>query len=466
MQMIKCSEVIEATKGKLVSGSDDTEFLNISTDSRSIRSGELFIPIKGERFDGHDYIEDALRSGGAGTITQRDITDIVKGNREAAFEKKVIIKVDDTLKALKDLALYYRQKFKIPFVGITGSVGKTSTKDMVACILMQEYNVLKTQGNFNNEIGVPLTIFKLEPYHEAAVLEMGMSGLGEISSLTSIVRPQIAVITNIGMSHIGKLGSRQNILKAKMEIVEGVPRNGLVVLNGDDNLLYGLKGFLNRRTVYYGMDEGVDYQAYNIQNAGESGVYFDINIKGREYNIHVPLPGVHNVYNTLAAIAVGVEMEVPVDKIIEGVKFFTSDKMRLNIISYNKIKIINDTYNASPQSMEAALRVLKDINGYKRRIAVLGDMLELGEWAYNAHFNIGKFAVSLGIDYIITVGENGKSIAEGALEAGARREKVKSFPDNIKAIEFLKDLVTEEDVILVKGSRGMGMEEIVLQLTK
>ena len=466
MQIMKCSEVIDAVNGKLVSGSEDNEILNISTDSRTIRNGELFIPIKGERFDGHNYIEHALLSGAAGTITQRDIADIARSDNGTAFVNKTIIKVDDTIRALKKLASHYRQKFKIPFIGITGSVGKTSTKDMIFCILMQEYNILKTGGNFNNEIGVPITIFNLESYHEAAVLEMGMSNIGEISSLTSIVRPKIAVITNIGMSHIEKLGSRQNILKAKMEILEGVPKDGMIVLNGDDNLLYGLKGFLDKHTVYYGMDEGLDYQAYNILNAGESGVYFDINIKDREYKVHVPLPGVHNIYNALAAVAVGIEMGVSADRIIEGIKLFTPDKMRLNIISYNGIKIINDTYNASPQSMDAALRVLKDVNSSGRRIAVLGDMLELGEWAYNAHFNLGKFAVASGIDYIITVGQNGKNIAQGALAAGAQHGKVKIFSSNYAAIEFLKGFITDEDVILVKGSRGMKMEEIVQNLTK
>lgn len=471
MQSIKCNEVIKAIDGKLISGKNDTEFVNVSTDSRTIRNGELFIPIKGERFDGHDYIEHAFQSGAAGAITERDAAEIYKSDNGIDFGEKTIIKVDDTLKALRNLASYYRQKFKIPFIGITGSVGKTSTKDMISCILMQEYNVLKTEGNLNNEIGLPLTIFNLEPYHEVAVVEMGMSSIGEISRLTSIVHPKIAVITNIGMSHIEKLGSRQNILKAKMEILEGVPKDGLVVLNGDDNLLYGLKGFLDKHTVYYGMDEGLDYQAYNIQNAGESGVYFNITIKNKEYKIHVPIPGVHNIHNALAALVIGIEMGVPVDEIIEGIRLFTPDKMRLNIVSHKGFKIINDTYNANPQSMEAALRVLKDINSIngnspRRRIAVLGDMLELGDWSYDAHFNLGKFSVSLGIDYIITVGQDGKNIAKGALEAGAGHEKVKSFSDNIEVSEFLKGFISDDDVILVKGSRGMKMEEIVLNLTK
>jgi len=465
MEKIKCSEVIEATGGKLVSGNCDTDFVNVSTDSRTIKENELFIPIRGEKFDGHDFIEDALKAGAAGVLAQRDIN---AGLKER-FSDRAVIRVEDTLKALRDLAKYYRSKFRIPFVGITGSVGKTTTKDMIASVLMQEYKVLKTEGNFNNEIGLPLTVFNLDSSHEAAVLEMGMNALGEISRLTAIARPRIAVITNIGLAHIGKLGSRQNILKAKMEILEGVPKDGLVVLNGDDSLLYGLKGFLDRRTVYYGMGEELDYQAYNIKNAGEAGGYFDINIKGREYKIHVPLPGVHNVYNALAAIAVGIELGIPAEKIARGIESFSSAKMRLNIVFLNGIKIINDAYNASPQSMEAALRVLKDMKDAKssgRKIAVLGDMLELGEWSYNSHYNIGKFAVSLGIDYIITVGENAKAISEGAIQAGALPERVKWFTNNEEAAEFLNQILHPEDIVLVKGSRGMKMEEIVQRLTK
>jgi UDP-N-acetylmuramoyl-tripeptide--D-alanyl-D-alanine ligase len=464
MESIDCKDVVEAVNGKLISGRFDTEFIGVSTDSRTTKTGELFVPIKGEKFDGHDYIEHAFNSGALGTITEKNI-------KKTHFPEKSIIKVDNTLKALKDLASYYRQKFKIPFIGITGSMGKTTTKDMISNILSQEYNVLKTEGNYNNEIGLPLTMFNLESHHQVAVLEMGMNSPGEISNLTSITRPKIAVITNIGMSHIEKLGSRQNILKAKMEILEGVPKDGLVVLNGDDNLLYGLKGFLSKHTVYYGMDENLDYQAYNIQNAGESGVYFDISIRGKEYKIHVPIPGVHNVNNALAALVVCFEMGMPVEKIIKGIRFFTSNKMRLNVLCRNGIKIIDDTYNASPESMKAALMVLKDVKDVeghnpKKRIAILGDMLELGEWAKDSHFNLGKFAITQGIDYIITIGEHGKSIADGALKAGASQEKVKSFFSNAQVLKFLENLISKGDAILIKGSRGMKMEEIVQGLLK
>lgn len=456
MQFLKCEEIIKATRGSLLSGDESTEFSDISTDSRKIGLNDLFVPIIGERFDGHDFIEQSLERGAAGALTARDIL---------APEGKVVIKVEDTLKALGEVACYYRQKFNISLVGITGSVGKTSTKDMVAGVLGQKYNILKTEGNFNNEIGLPLTLFKLDSGHKAAVIEMGMSGFGEISRLTSIARPDVAIITNIGMSHIEKLGSRQNILRAKLEILEGLNRNGLVILNGDDSLLSGLKGMLDFRTVYYGTGDDVDYQAYNVQTAGESGTRFEVAVGNREYKVHVPVPGIHNVYNALAAIAAGMEFKVPMEKIVQGIGEFSPGKMRLNIISCNDIKIINDAYNASPQSMEAALGVLKDVGGKSRKVAVLGDMLEMGEWAHRAHVDVGKNAVGKGIDYLITVGEQGRNIAGGALEAGAAADRVYSFKSRDEAAEFLKSFVKSGDVILVKGSRGMKMEEIVNQLT-
>ncbi|MFZ5985967.1 MAG: UDP-N-acetylmuramoyl-tripeptide--D-alanyl-D-alanine ligase [Bacillota bacterium] len=456
METLKCEEIVKATGGVLLSGDMDASFDSISTDSRKIKQGDLFIPLIGEKFDGHQYIENSFKEGAKGCLTQKNIEPL---------GDKIIIKVQDTSKALRDLASYYRQKFDIPFVGITGSVGKTSTKEMVSSVLSKGFNVLKTQGNFNNEIGVPLTVFGLENSHQAAVVEMGMSGFGEISRLTSIVKPDIAIITNIGLAHIEKLGSKINILKAKMEILEGLNSQGLVILNGDDNLLYGLKGLLKFRTVFYGFEEGLDYQAYNVNSLGEQGSTFEITIGNREYKIRVPVPGIHNVYNALAGLAAGIELGIPVGKIVEGIEEFTPEKMRLNIINHNGIKIINDAYNASPQSMEAAINVLKDISGNKRTIAVLGDMLELGDMSYKAHFDVGKFAVARGVDYIAAVGENGRNIAHGAIDAGAEAYKVFQFKDNEEAGKFLKGFVKTDDVLLVKGSRGMKMEEIVNMLT-
>ncbi|MEN2774089.1 UDP-N-acetylmuramoyl-tripeptide--D-alanyl-D-alanine ligase [Acetivibrio clariflavus] len=457
MEILKCKEIVKAVDGKLLSGSLEAEFSNITTDSRVVKNGDFFIPLVGEKFDGHDYILSSFEKGAAGCLTHRDMSGV---------DGKIVIKVEDTLAALRKLAAYYRQKFDIPFVGITGSVGKTSTKDMVYSVLSQKYNVLRTQGNFNNEIGVPLTVFNLESYHEAAVVEMGMSGLGEISRLTSIVRPDIAIITNIGLSHIEKLGSRQNILRAKMEILEGLKDNGLVILNGDDNLLSGLKGLLKHRTVFYGMEDGLDYQAYNISSQGEMGTSFEITIGYKDYKVHVPAPGIHNIHNALAAIAVGVELNIPVEDIIKGIGEFLPGKMRLNIIDLNGIKIINDAYNASPQSMEVAINVLKDVaNSNNRTIAVLGDMLELGDISVKAHRDIGKYAAMKEVSYIFTVGKKSKDILEGAIEAGMEKDRVLHFEDNAEAGKFLIDFVKPGDVLVVKGSRGMKMEEIVNLLT-
>jgi len=455
MQTLKCSEIIGAVGGTLLSGNSETVITGVSTDSRTISAGDLFIPIAGARFDGHDFIAQAFERGAAACLAhKKDIPDV----------SGTVIKVTDTLKALGDLASFYRKKFNIPVVGITGSVGKTSTKDMVAAVLSQQYRVLKTEGNFNNEIGLPLTMFNLDSSHQCAVIEMGMSGFGEISRLSKISLPDIAIITNIGLSHIEKLGSRQNILKAKMEIMDGLSKKGVVILNVDDQLLSGMRNLLPYKTIFYGLEDDADYQAFDIKTAGEQGTYFKIEINNKTYEVHIPVPGIHNVHNALAAIAAGIELKVPVEKIIKGIGEFTPSKMRLNILSFNSIKIINDAYNASPQSMEAALGVLKDIAG-NRKIAVLGDMLEMGSWADKAHKDVGKFAFESGVDILITVGENGRNIAKGALESGMSPEKVHECENNGEIVKLLESFITNGDVILVKGSRGMKMEEIVEQLT-
>ena len=425
MEILRCAEVIKAVDGILLSGDIGTKFYGVSTDSRNIKQGDLFIPLVGERFDGHDYICKSLQGGALGSFTQNDGADSDGG---------VLIKVPDTLKALGKLAAYYRGKFDIPFIGITGSVGKTSTKEMISCILHEEFNVHKTQGNFNNEVGVPITIFELGYPNEVSVIEMGMSGFGEISYLTSIVRPNIALITNIGVSHMEKLGSKNNILKAKMEVLEGLNKEGVVILNGDDSLLYSLKELLDYKTVFYGIGEELDYQGYNIESLGENGSTFDVQIKNREYTVKVPVPGMHNIYNALAGIAVGAELGMVPEKIIRGIEKFIPEKMRLNIISHNSIKIIDDIYNASPQSTKAAIDVLRDISKNSRTIAVLGDMLELGDISEEAHFDIGRYAIDMGVDHIVSIGKYRNSIVDGAF----MQEQRKWIPSPLKATQKLR----------------------------
>ncbi len=451
MIRLTAAEIIEATGGVLLSGRADMSFSCISTDSRKAGPGCLFIPLKGERYDGHDFIAGAFGNGADAALTERGLTDA---------DDRMLIKVDNTQKALQDIAAYYRKKFPIPFVGITGSVGKTSTKDMVACALGAVYNVLKNEGNLNNEIGVPLTIFRLEPSHQAAVVEMGMSGFGEIRTLTGIVRPKVGIITNIGISHIEKLGTRQNILKAKLELLEGLEPGGLLILNGDDVMLSGVKDLLDVRTVSYGLEEGVDYQAYNVRSRGENGIDFGIILGGREYNVHLPVPGVHNVYNALAALAAGQELGIDVQELIRGIASYSPGNMRLNIIKADGITVINDAYNASPQSVKAAIDVLDELEA-DRRIAVLGDMLELGDWSVDAHLETGRNAAGSMTDIIITVGDAAADIARGAVEAGFPPECAVMTGSNDQALDYLRSIVVKGDAILVKGSRGMKMEEIV-----
>jgi UDP-N-acetylmuramoyl-tripeptide--D-alanyl-D-alanine ligase len=459
MIRLTTAEILEATGGILLAGRADEAVSGISTDSRKTGPGYLFVPLKGERYDGHDFIAGAFENGADAALTERGPEDL-----SDAAEGKILIKVGDTLKALQDIAAYYRKRFPIPFVGITGSVGKTSTKNMVACALGAVYNVLKNEGNLNNEIGVPLTIFRLDDSHEAAVVEMGMSGFGEIRTLTGIVRPKVGIITNIGISHIEKLGSRQNILKAKLELLEGLQPDGLLILNGDDVMLSGVKDLLDVRTVSYGLEEGVDYQAYNVRSRGEMGIDFGITIGGREYNVHLPVPGVHNVYNALAAIAAGQELGIDVQELIKGIAAYSPGSMRLNIIKADGITIINDVYNASPQSMKAAIDVLDELEA-DRRIAVLGDMLELGDWSVDAHLETGHFAAESRTDIIITVGTSAADIARGAVEAGFPPENAVMTGNNSEALDYLRSSVRKGDAILVKGSRGMKMEEIVNGLT-
>lgn len=451
MVSFDCEELIKAVDGKLLWGDIHNVFSGITTDSRKVAKGNLFIPLVGERFDGHDYIEQCFDTGAKVCLTQKEIPE--RENCSAVL-------VNDTAKALRDIAAWHRNKYIIPVVGITGSVGKTSTKDMISCVLAKKYEVLKTQGNFNNEIGLPLTFFNLEKRHEAAVIEMGMSGFGEISRLTAIAQPQIAVITNIGVSHIENLGSQQGILKAKLEILEGLKPGGMIVLNGDDPLLREKRGKLDCRAVFYGMDAESDYCAENYKSLGEDGSSFSIKVDNKTYEVKVPVPGIHNVYNALAAIAVGVEMNIPMEIIVDGISEYSPGSMRQNILSHKGIKIINDAYNASPQSMQAAINVLEELSAKTRGIAVLGDMLEMGNMAEELHYSVGNFIKDKKISHLITVGKDSKSIMQAVADSGNCSISLQHFQNNNDALKYIISIVKQGDYILIKGSRGMKMEQI------
>jgi len=446
MQRLNVKDILTATGGTLICGTEDFEISEIVTDSRKAGANMLFVPIVGDNNDGHDFIGSAFENGAHTVITHRDIP---------AQPDKNIIRVHDTRIAFGDIARYYKEKYNLPTVAITGSVGKTTTKDMISAVLAMKYNTLKTQGNFNNDIGLPITIFRLEKKHEAAVLEIGMSHMGEIRYLASIAKPDVAVITNIGMSHIENLGSQEKIYYSKLQICDFMDKDQILVVNGDDEYLR--RYFDKCRVVRCGIEnKDCDLVAENIQNLGIEGTKFTVKIDGEEHEVYVKIPGVHNVYNALIAIAVGRHYNVPMKDIIDGIREFLLTSMRMEITEENGVTVINDCYNASPDSMRAALSVLRDMKA-KRKIAVLGDVLEMGTFAEKALYEVGLAIEDM--DMLITVGSNSRFIARGASFAGIKNTN--SFKTNEEAIACLKDYMKKGDAVLVKASRGMHFEQIV-----
>ncbi|MBQ7039325.1 MAG: UDP-N-acetylmuramoyl-tripeptide--D-alanyl-D-alanine ligase, partial [Clostridia bacterium] len=450
------SEIVRATGGILTNGDGDTAFSDVSTDSRAIGEGMLFVALIGENFNGHDFAESAINHGAVAAVVSEDVP--VNG-------AKILVK--DTLKALGDIATFYRMKFSVPFVGITGSVGKTTTKDMIACVLDAKYNVLKTKGNFNNQIGLPLTLLRLEAENEIAVTEMGMSGFGEIDNLASMVKPSTCVFTNIGMSHIEKLGSRENIRKAKFEMLNHAQKGGNVVYCGDDELLWDARNnFLGFNDFSYGITNlECDVRATDI-DYGACGTDFTVCHGEKSFRVHIPVLGEHNVKNALAAYLVGLCHGVSCEEYVKAVSGFTPGNMRQNILEVNGITVINDCYNASPSSVQAGLKILNQLDKDRRKVAVLGDMLEMGEWAEEAHTLVGQYVVENQVEILITVGKNSIKIAEGAINAGMEKENVFSFENNAEVTSFLDTVVQKGDIVLVKGSRGMKLEAVVEHLIK
>lgn len=453
MQKLTTDEIIKATIGTLICG-ENKNISDITTDSRQVKGGSLFIPLAGERFDGHDFIERAFSDGADAAITHRDIL---------PFDGKTVIRVSDTQKALADIARFYKQKYNVPTVSVTGSVGKTTTKDIIHSVLSMKYNTLKTEGNFNNEIGLPLTVLRLEKETEAAVIEMGMSHFGEIERLADVARPDVAVITNIGMSHIENLGSQEGIFKAKTEVTKLFDKHNVLIVNGDDKFLSKTKGMGDYKVVYYGITNPEnDVFAKDIVNKGIDGTEFTAVTSGGEYRITVNSAGEHNVYNALAAICTGVEFGVPMDKIAEGIASFKLTAMRMSVEEKDGITLINDCYNASPDSIRAALKVLSSVEN-KRRIAVLGDVLEMGDFAPKAHYALGADVKNCA-EALITAGKNAEFIAKGAKEAGM--SEVYSFADTDAACAFARTFIKCGDAALIKASRGMHFEKIYNALTE
>ena len=420
---------------------------SVTTDSRQIVPGALFIPLVGERFDGHDFLVQAEEAGAACVLSQKETT----------ASRAIFVK--DTKKALGDLAAHYRSKFSIPVVAVTGSVGKTSTKEMIASVLSEGFFVHKTAGNFNNDIGLPLTVFGLEESHTAAVIEMGMNHFGELSYLTAIAKPTVAVITNIGVAHIENLGSREGILKAKCEIFEGLSPDGIAVLNGEDDMLLTL-GKDRPRTLWFGFSPDNDFYAKSIRPLGLTQTAFTLCHGEEEVEVTLPAAGEHMVLNAVAAAAVGYHLGLSLQQMAQGIGRFAQTGMRMQLTKTDFCTILNDSYNANPVSTKAALQVLSQVEG--RKVAVLGDMLELGENAASFHKEVGAFAAQNGIDLCIAIGPLSRSLAEGMEEAGG---KAVHFP----SVEAFFDApwqgyFSKKDTVLVKASHSMALHRIAEKL--
>ncbi len=454
---LRLQDIVEALQGKCLNPNrfDNNIVQSISTDSRQVGYCSLFIPLKGGNFDAHQFIPHVFDKGAIATLTEEDI---VKD------ERLCTIYVENTNEALLKLAQYYRSLFKIPIIGITGSVGKTSTKEIIAAVLSAKFNVHKTVGNYNNEIGLPLTLFNLEKHHEVAVVEMGMNHFGEIHRLSLTANPQIAVITNIGSSHIENLGSREGILKAKLEILDGLDKSGLFIINGDNDLLSTIKQ-VPFKMLKYGLKEEQAYYAKNIVSEADRTTA-EVFTPKANYKIAISALGEHMIYNTLAAIAIAEHLELTEEEILTGLSSYQPSQMRMHIKTYeNGITIMDDTYNASPESMQAALRVLKNYPTSSRKIAVLGDMLEMGSYATVLHEQVGQFASLESIDLICTVGELAKHIYNGVNNTSANT-KVLYYATKEEFLSEIQNIFQIGDTILFKASRGMHFEEMVEEVGK
>lgn len=447
LDKISVGKIADFIGGKLI-GNDN--FIDmITTDSREAEDGAMFVGIKGERVDGNDFAESFLQNGGSCAVVEKQLT--VPAGKSAIY-------VDDTKKAIREIAEFYRSTLNIDVVAVTGSVGKTSTKDMLNSVISKGFPAFATKGNFNNEIGVPLTIFQLDSSYSKAIIEMGMSNLGEISRLTKIAKPQVAVITNIGTSHIGNLGSQENILKAKLEVLECLDDNGIVVLNGDDKFLWSAKDSIDHKTIYYGIEnKGADYVAYDVM-CDDKGSTFKVCVDHKEYVFFIPVVGKHHIYNAMAAIICGLHFGMDMEKIADGVKGFAPSGMRQKEILVGDVKLIEDCYNASTDSMQSSLNVLKSLSKNHRSIAVLGDMLEQGVFAESNHRMVGKYVAEIKPDALLCIGKDAKYIADEAKKYGLT--EVFEFDTNEQASAFICKHIKDGDVVLFKASRGMKLEEV------
>lgn len=455
MKDLKIKDTLKQIKGKILCGDTNKNIEKVCKDTRELEKGDTYIALKGENVDGVIFCKEAIEKGARICIVEKNI--FTEEELKEYSNKTTIIQVEDTKECLLELAKIKRNLYDIPVIAITGSVGKTSTKDVIAAVMSEKYKVYKTQGNKNNRLGVPLTILELKD-HEALVIEIGMNHLGEISELTKIVKPTMCVISNIGTAHIGNLGSRENILKAKLEILEGMD-NGKVIINNDNDLLNKWEKADNKtEKITFGITEKSNYNAKNIA-VKENGNEFTVEIKNKEYKFTTKKSGEPFILNALSAIAVGIEYNIPIEKIQEAIAKVELTKNRMDIEKINNITIIKDYYNASFESMKPSIEYLAQIEGNKK-IAILGDIKEVGKFAKELHEKVGKEVAKNKIDILITVGKDSKYIANSALKEGMPKEQIYECNTNKEAVQILKNIATEGDRILMKASNGMKFWEI------
>jgi len=462
MEYINLGEILEATEGEIVVKGvisvegEHSMHNDVCIDTRIIKDNDIFIAIKGDNFNANDFAGMASKKGASICIV-----DEIKFDKARLNKKTYVIKVADTKKALLNLAKFYIHKLNLKVVGITGSTGKTSTKDLVAAVLSEKFKVFKTLGNFNNEIGLPMMIFKLDKSYDVAVLEMGMSDFREIHNLCETSKPNIAIITNIGMSHIENLKTRENILKAKMEITDFFNKDNVLIVNSDNDLLENIITS-SYELIKTGIDSKADYKACNLK-IDEQKITFSISDKENliENIIEVNIPGRHNILNSMLAVACARVMGMSYNEIASGFKKLEVTSMRLDIIKAEKFTIINDCYNASPDSMIAAIDVLCNISG-NSKIAILGTMKELGDNAFEEHKQVAEYAKCKNIDLLITLGEFNEAYKEGFNDI----DKYRWFKTYTEVVTFLEGKISQNDVVLVKASRYMKLESIVDELTK
>lgn len=454
VEAMTAAEIVKAVDGTLLAGDPETVIENICIDSREAGDGSLFVPIIGEKVDAHKFIAQVLDNGAAGVfMSHGDVVD----------SRKVHIRVKDTVKALGDLAAHYRQKFQMPIVGITGSVGKTSTKEMISAALETGFHIMKTAGNQNSQIGVPLTLFRMEKGQELAVVEMGISEFGEMENLVRFVRPDVAVVTNIGEAHIAQFGKKENTLKEKLKIAMSFTEKQRIFLNGDDPLLRRSAEKMKCPVTLFGTSEGCDYRAENMHIQDGKNCFTLVYPEGQE-DVVIQQLGLHNVQNALVAIAVAGYFGIEPSIAKKGLMDYAGIPMRqqINHLAHG-IKVIDDTYNASPASVKSGVDVLMQLDNPGRKIAVLGDILELGDVSWQCHYDTGAEIAEKNLQIIVTVGQEMKALAKAVIDSGAGIA-VCSFDANKEAIQWLLENVSEGDAILVKGSRGMHEEEVVKAL--